>query len=701
MPFFLWRWKMLRALLTTVVSLLVCLAWGKPDLRGEETSGPPTIFVVLIDKSGSMDHPFPAPIQARLSDVTKLQDVRRRLGLLADHLPENSHVIVIAFDHEAQRLYSERLDSDAERKKLREVFAAIESRGGSTYLWRTLDSSLAMAKSLIEQQPGRRVRLLLYTDGIDEERRPGLDHQSIVRKYRNWLQSSVELDWITIGFDVGEDVQKELSEAGVRITKADTPDDLEPLIARFGLSARELPVAAELRLTDTSIGTSIVERFIDWGDGSPHVKTEGTASHRYTRPGEYSVRYAVRTASGRIDHCSETVVVLPPAPTAKFRLASSEAGVARKMIVLNDSSSTMERCEWRINGKVISTARNLEWVPQSAEPMLVRLTVWDRWDQSHAAEQEIAIAPLEAPQAAFTVGNEHPLVGDTIRITDTTRGPVDEVVFELIQSAGVAPVTHVLRDSGSARDRSFSITCELAGPLTIRQTARGPGGEDASEQRIEVVSRSTPPLAEFFIEQVGGPGQAEVTFISRCLGTIEVFEFDPGDGNPVQTFQPAETISHVYAAGSYRARIVAVGVAPFPPSTWMSPEIRVAAAWPAWTRNLWWQIPGGLAVAIVIALVGNRWAEQRVVRDMQRLSGMLIVQPVGKPLDQRQFHFEGKSSQETVELDPKSTLRLTCTDHGGMAIEAELFMEGTSFATAALDEGGTARIGNYELNYTS
>ena len=62
-------------ILAILFGLLNCFGLALCD----EPSGAPSVFVVLVDVSGSMDDPFPAPIQTKLKDTTKLHDVRRRL----------------------------------------------------------------------------------------------------------------------------------------------------------------------------------------------------------------------------------------------------------------------------------------------------------------------------------------------------------------------------------------------------------------------------------------------------------------------------------------------------------------------------------------------------------------------------------------------------------------------------------------------
>ena len=156
--------------------VFVALILAASTLSAQEMRSPLT-YIVVVDISYSMEDQFAAPIQAVLSDSSKLQDVNRRVALLAKHVPAGTRVIVTTFDHRMFEVCDLKIDNNLNRQELIDAFASIKGKQGSTFLWSTLDKKLTQASEIIDEFPEGRVRVLLYSDGQDEEKNPEFSHQ--------------------------------------------------------------------------------------------------------------------------------------------------------------------------------------------------------------------------------------------------------------------------------------------------------------------------------------------------------------------------------------------------------------------------------------------------------------------------------------------------------------------------------------------
>lgn len=487
-----------------IVAALVLLGTPVPS-QAQDLSTPMT-FVLVIDVSGSMvDRPL--PLQARLSDATKLEDVKRRLGLLADHLPNNTRVIVTKFDHESQFVCDETLVSDEARAKLRSAFATITSRDGSTHLWRTADAQLALAKKLAEANPEGRVRVLLYTDGEDMERAPGLDHNTIIKKYGSTLQSVVALDWITLGYDLKADVKSALEGTGVRFTRADKAEDIVPVQAAFTLSATRVLVGTEVRLVDESVGIDIVRRAVQWGDGSSTEEGD-TLSHRFERPGRYRVRYAIKSSNGQVSQCSDSVVVsLPVAPSADFSVTARELRIGESLTAKYASPAQNITLLWTLDGMRVGNKGEVLLRLDTPGKHTIELTVADAYGQTASSRKLVTAQKPLSPVAGFRLQPEIATVGQVVTAINESTDTACRYLWELPSG-----------ESTSEKHPSFIV--DRYGDQVAKLTVWDQFGQSHSRTQNLSVPRPGKPVVDFLIPTDVVPGKP-VTFVDRSSGEIE------------------------------------------------------------------------------------------------------------------------------------------------------------------------------------
>jgi von Willebrand factor type A domain len=472
-------YRLMLMLVTAAITLALC---SRPTATHAQETKPPSTFFVVIDVSGSMDDRFPAPVQPVLSDSTKIMDVKRRLGQLVQHLPDETRVVVTAFDHEAQEVCDIVLNSVDARAKLRSAFESIKTRNGSTHLWRTADAQLAKASTIAKQHPESRVRILLYTDGEDMEKAPGLDHKSIIQKYGNILQSSITLDWVTIGFDIKNDVKKALESTGVQFTKGEKAEDLVPLRAGFRLSSDSVSVGETVAIIDDSLGIDVVERVVDWGDKSAYSRGENLR-HSYGAPGKYQIRYLIRSRQGKTNQCSRPIAVKQLRPKAFFKVAETSIKLGDEVHFINESSESAVRWEWASNGNVFSKLRNPTLVIDHEKGCRISLTVWDSQSQSDRFEFTLSINKPNAPTANFEI---------------PAKAEPDQVINLLDASSGelIGEGQWLLDGKQLSTSKAASFKAIASKRHVVRRIVSGPGGESYCERVIQVADY-VPPIAEF------------------------------------------------------------------------------------------------------------------------------------------------------------------------------------------------------------
>ena len=455
--------------------------------------GPPKHFFVLVDISGSMLDSFPAPVQPRLADANKLSDVKYRLDLLAEHLPQGTHLVVATFDSQHKTIFDGLIDNDDSRAKLKEVFKQIESREGSTYLWKTLDHYLDRASNLTESDAGR-CRVLLYSDGKDEEKK--INHEDLIKKYGKNLASNIRLDWVCIGYELAKEIKEDLGKAGVQFTTADKPDDLAPIVARFELSANRLSVGETLKITNTSLAGSDTQATIDWGDGSPTTKLTGNhASHRYERSATLEVRMTIQSKSGMMDQCLASLIVdLPPqVPTVVF-LESNDLMITEHLIAFDRTGVPSARSDWYLDDQLVaSNIDKVRLAMNKSGDHTLELRRTDAYGRTSSEKAKVKVSEPpkpSAPVAKISYPANYKL-GQTSVFRSVSTGPIDRM--EWIKNGKNIGTDTVLPIASSELEPGIHF-------LELR--VEGPGGSSTDTHTFEI---PLPPLPKASFRLASAP----------------------------------------------------------------------------------------------------------------------------------------------------------------------------------------------------
>ena len=658
---------MFRQFLHCIISILLMLALAGFQVIGADNQGgntslrTPPIFLVIIDISGSMNDRFPAPVQPILTDATKLMDVKRRLGMLAEHLPEGTRVLVTVFDHDANQLCDLTLDQPTSRSNLRKVFSEIKSRDSSTNLWTTLDAQLTLAKTLVDAKPESRVRVLLYSDGEDSNKQNPINHETLVKKFGNSLQSTVRLDWISIGYDLRADVKSVLQKNGVQFSKPETPDELYPLIAGFKLSKQELVAGELLQLEDESTGFEITKRGVDWGDNTTSAVTK-FAEHRYTNPGTYKLRYRILTNSGRTNEATTSIAVLPsPLSETVIRTSSAKLLVDEKLRVQDASRDMAKSHEWLTSDGQRSQTRDAEFSFSKPGTYQIRLLRAGEFGQKSEAMETVQVGLPPKPPAEFRLGGKLQTPGDSVA---------------LLNESGETAVRYQWKLNGKSwsTEKHPSLTADNYGSYVIELTVYDRWHQSSVATHEYVLPRPDAPVADFDLPASVLPDE-RLVLVEKSTGNTNTPSrwlldgVEIGHGTTVEC-QPATPGEHHVSLvssgpGGKSKKTKTIQVRNYPPP--------VAA----------------FSVGVERIFVGDQ------VRVMDASTGRIDSVKFSVEINGEPFHveFDRQSDSRSFELPSDRvgtlTIRQTTTGPGG---------ESTSQRTVTIDTRSVQPLADFELD---
>lgn len=346
-------------------------------------------FILLIDTSTSMKQKPPG------LQTTKMMEVRRQLGDFAVNMPAGNRLTVFSFDQSPPLAGPDVIVSESTRAELARYFSSLREIGQVTHAWTSLEAMLARARQMIQQDPALIVRVFAYTDGEDNER-PRRDLEGILDQYDDILRNRdrIRVDYITLGFELGNDIAAAFARHGIAVKSALTADDfadLQPLVASFDWSPTQIEAGIGVGFNDRSVG--YVDRR-DWSFGDGTTSTDQYPVHAYQSGGTYTVTLNIATRAGETASQSHQLIVsdppppppvvqeAPPAkppPHAMFGADEAHGKGELKVEFENRSSGTVERYVWNFgDGSEPVTQTSIEPIEHTFKP--------GRWAVSLTAE---------------------------------------------------------------------------------------------------------------------------------------------------------------------------------------------------------------------------------------------------------------------------------------------------------------------------
>jgi PKD repeat protein len=146
------------------------------------------------------------------------------------------------------------------------------------------------------------------------------------------------------------------------------------------------------------------------------------------------------------------------------------------------------------------------------------------------------------PQAAFTVSDNYPAVGETVTFTN--------------QSTGSEPLTYqwAFGDGETSQETSPTHAYDAPADYLITLTVTNAWGEDTTTAEVHV---GYPPAAAFSANPTTPLAGEEVWFTNESTGAEPLsYAWDFGDGSPISTKRDPE---HIYSApGNYTVTLTAI-----------------------------------------------------------------------------------------------------------------------------------------------
>lgn len=199
--------------------------------------------------------------------------------------------------------------------------------------------------------------------------------------------------------------------------------------AIFTFLPEEPIVNQTVQFIDQSVG-EIVRWMWDFGDGEG--STEQNPTHKYSRPGTYTVQLLVEDNAGAKDITSEDITVRPPnqPPQADFSFSPTNPKVNDSVRFTDESADpdgTIESWSWNFGDGNSSSVQNPTHKYSQAGTYTVRLTVTDNEGASGNTSKQVIVGGGQ-PQADFSFSPANPKPGGQVQFTDKSSDPNGEIV---------------------------------------------------------------------------------------------------------------------------------------------------------------------------------------------------------------------------------------------------------------------------------
>jgi len=502
-------------------------------------------YILLIDTSSSMRE------TPKGWDATKIAEVKRQLGEFCTALPRETRVMIYTFDKKPPRVGPRLvIRNERDRDELRHFFSKLEATGGQTHAWSSLETVLGEARNLIKASPDTDVRLLMFTDGEDTE---GRDLNAILKQFDDVLKNHVRTSYVMINFTLGEDLKKVLVDHSIEVVKVIDKEDLIPLDAAFGWAPSRVTTEVDVQFFDKT-NARVDSHQWDFGDGN--TSKSQTPTHRFARPGKYTVRLTVTGITGKNSRIERVVEVVPPEPiTAAGSFGPAQANLGQEVKFVNESKGGVTEFEWQFGDGETSTDEHPTHVYKKPGEYSVRLSVSrGAAKKSVTLEQAVVIQGPPAPTArVFAARNG--LTDEQLEFRDASiGGPIDNRIWDF--------------GDGSEAEHGSDVAhvYAKAGKYVVKLRVTGPGGEDAATHTVEIVAPPRPQPAIFVGTDTPRVDEA-VKLADQTRQPVDTATWDFGDGSSAlqidyrtEDVGSKRAVQHTYRRpGHYDVRLTVAG----------------------------------------------------------------------------------------------------------------------------------------------
>jgi len=196
--------------------------------------------------------------------------------------------------------------------------------------------------------------------------------------------------------------------------------------ASFSYSPAQPAVGQAVRFTDTSGGGDPESWEWDFDDGD--ASSAQNPSHSFSEEGTYEVRLTVENAAGSSDAVEEiTIATNETKPQANFSFSPTNPEVGQTVRFTDTSGGgDPESWQWDFDDGDSSKAANPTHSFSEEGSYEVTLQVGNSAGSSDAVKEVTVAMTEEPPNANFSYSPSDPVVGQTVRFTDTSGGGAAE-----------------------------------------------------------------------------------------------------------------------------------------------------------------------------------------------------------------------------------------------------------------------------------
>ena len=471
---------------------------------------------LLLDASSSMN-------AQRTGRGSWLDAVKQQLPKYVDSISDGTRVKFLTFDRGQPRLVLDRVVADAaDRRAIADSITRLKADGQATHMCAAIAAVLSDARREFEKDRRTEFRVLVYTDGEDNDPESGTDVAGRLNRILTSfpdlrLGDRLPLTYVTLGFPAEAGLRRVIEAAGGQVVSAADPEDLLLLAADFGCSPAAGERGKPIQFFDRSTGLIAVRT---WAFGDGASSSESAPVHAYAKAGRYEVVLEVRDRRGRTATTRRMVEVSEPEALVAGATVRPERGrVGESIQFFNESRGGIRSVSWDFGDGASSTEQNPvhRYSRPGSYPVRLRVTGDGREATSEVAKVEVVA--WERPKADFVVPQQV-LAGEPFRLADSSAGRVDRRAWTVPGATIGADETHptvVLKEPGE-----YDVALEVSGP----------GGTDKVVKKVKAVSGLVPGLAVSNADPVVGE---VVVFTDVSQGAIEraVWQFGTAEA-PVE-----------------------------------------------------------------------------------------------------------------------------------------------------------------------
>lgn len=299
-------------------------------------------------------------------------------------------------------------------------------------------------------------------------------------------------------------------------------------------------VPATVAFQDRSTGTTPLTYIWDFGDGTSS-KLQNPV-HTYIRQGVYTVTLIVMNNYGSDTETKTNFIAVGLAPRAAFSASPTSGNAPLAVGFTDQSAGNPDTWSWNFGDGGSSTLQHPVHTYREGGYYTVILTVSNKYGSSSVSKPHL-IRVNPALNAEFVA---EPRSGNTplsVWFTDRSTGDPESWSWDFgdgTTSSEQNPV-HTYKTAGTTSTNAFTVT------LTIRNR----NGDD-SEQKVNYITVTQAPVAEFTVDERWGKAPFTVKFRDLSLGKPTSWRWEFGDGTTSTEQHPV----HVYPyEGAYDVRL--------------------------------------------------------------------------------------------------------------------------------------------------